>query len=627
MKKFLSLMLAAVLVLGSALPVLAEKYDGTEPIKHVTGTDADKTSFDKYLVMEKSAQVPKAAFWFEVTAPEPTDDEDDEIYPEVYIAATNDDPADVTPVVWKGVKPEKVQVQVTGYTGTVTNKGELTFGPTDGTTDGPLDNVASSSEKYVKKTIDVSFEGITFAEPGVYRYYLQEQNADTFSNMGILNDEEVEDPGDATWRTLDVYVHDDGNGNLEIVAYVWYEGKLTTADVPQSHIAVDLSALEAVVWTDAEDDTKTYKYENNAWAVYVNGSVTDPLETVETPPATATTATLTIDGTDYTDIKWEDAVEAASAAALAAVPNGAEASSPKSSEFVNKLQSADLEFGKKVDGNQGSRDQWFKFKLTLESDDPTAMTLEPGTEFVVQIGAYTTTNPANAAHFFAPTKNSATEYTVDEMTNANTKKGTTTYNMKADFVVANNPVDAVNKNILVVGDDEKIEWTLYLQHGQYVQILGLPYGVKYTVEETDPATGYTRTDGTDVEEGVIDGETILNKHMDPLQAVIGEKYYVDNTNGTHWLDNTEYKEIIVVGGNKYVTYTDNGDDTDDEAYVAGTHGDLYAMDDNVYTGVTNTRSGVIPTGVLMSVTGGAVLIAAAGTGLFFLSRKRKNEED
>ena len=75
--------------------------------------------------------------------------------------------------------------------------------------------VAGSDEK--TQTVNVSFTGVEFSEPGVYRYYITE---DATGNSAFTNDP-------TPVRTLDVYVQDDGTGKLEIAGTTFRNGECT----------------------------------------------------------------------------------------------------------------------------------------------------------------------------------------------------------------------------------------------------------------------------------------------------------------------------------------------------------------------------------------------------------------
>ena len=130
----------------------------------------------------------------------------------------------------------------------------------------------ATGKKFAVQTATVDFSGVTFTEPGVYRYVITEQ--ETTGAKAVSYDTQAQTPGSKV-RYLDVYVEDVNNA-LTVSSYVMHE---TTA-------------------------------------VVVN---TDP------------------------DNKADD----------------------KSSSYVNEISTKDLEFGKEVTGNQGSKDKYFLFELAI----------------------------------------------------------------------------------------------------------------------------------------------------------------------------------------------------------------------------------------------------------------------
>lgn len=114
--------------------------------------------------------------------------------------------------------------------------------------------------------------------------------------------------------------------------------------------------------------------------------------------------------------------------------------------------------------------------------------------------------------------------------------------------------------------------TFYLQHGQYVAIQGLPIGADYEV--TENAEDYKSTEGAaDVTATLVSGS------------------------GTHALTDA----------------------------VSGT-----IADEDVYTGFTNTRDGIIPTGIITKVGPaviGAVVLVAAIIILFVKSKRDEDDEE
>lgn len=147
------------------------------PIMAATNT----CTFDKYLVMDKEANVPNAEFSFTVSA------------------------GSADTGVFAGVDADKVTV-----TGTSGNKIVFNTSDTTETTENSLiKDFDSATEKYVQKSATLDFSACNFTEPGVYRYVITE----TGSNQAVTNDTN-------TTRIVDVYVNNNSDGGVEIVGYV-----------------------------------------------------------------------------------------------------------------------------------------------------------------------------------------------------------------------------------------------------------------------------------------------------------------------------------------------------------------------------------------------------------------------
>ena len=332
-KKFGSLAAATALMLSMVVtPVFAANY---------TAIPGGTTNLEKVLIVKNDAEIPAATFEFSVSAGSA-------------VAETAN-----TVKVYAGVTPEKVKVNGGEGSGTVAfTAGEA---KTAGAAEDGYANDANKS--YAKKTIGLDFSGVSFTEPGVYRYLITE--ADPASPISAVGEKVT---------TVDVYV-EDNDGKLEVKKYVAYDGTITSG------------------------------------------------------PAS--------DGTN---------------------------AGTKDDKFKNELSTQNIEFGKEVTGNQGSKDQYFEFKLTITGAGAgTVLTVEPGTDDIK-----------------APHANNATSFDVDAMTTANTRDDDT----------------AKTGQQLVANDSGEIEWTLYLHDGQYVKVTGLPAGATYTLTETD-ATGYTKAAGID----------------------------------------------------------------------------------------------------------------------------------
>lgn len=160
------------------------------------------TTFDKYVVMKKNANVPNATFSYTIA---PLSDAE---MPAV--VDTNESYLTIK----KGIGQPTISDTTftagqTTYTKTqtsTTNQGSQTYTPTE------EDNVVGLDQdhKYAKAQAIVDFSDVHFTEPGVYRYKVTENDT---AEKGIEKDDTV--------RYLDVYV-ENVNGSNQITGYVFH---------------------------------------------------------------------------------------------------------------------------------------------------------------------------------------------------------------------------------------------------------------------------------------------------------------------------------------------------------------------------------------------------------------------
>ena len=487
--KIMAMMLALFMVLSLAAPAKADNYNGTTDNRAKGG----ETTIKKYLVMKKDAVVPNVEYTYTVSSPSTVDDNTEMDKPAVYIQGT-----DTTPVVYKGVKPNAVKVSTTTETTAAPKENTLEFTSADKTQDGLLEGVATAEEKYVVDAsnnpywITLDFSDIYFAEPGVYRYWLSESDELLTT---ITNDYGV--TTDRLWRTIDVYVVDNA-GKLKVEEYVWYEGKLEGNETPS--LKADYSSLQSETWTDGSD---VYEWDdtNSKWMK----NDTDEVEFEDIPDNAVNSAGKTL-GEAKAGLK----------------PNGAEAGT-KSDKYINKYDTQNLQFGKEVIGNQGSKDKYFKFTLTLNGlEANTVLTWEIVAGDVVTYHANGATNP---------------DYT------------------QAKFEEGNKRDDDLSTtgNQLIAGADGKIEWNVYLHDGQYVVVKGIPNGVTYVLAEE--AEDYKKAEGIKDADGTVPvTETGDKAHMDPVNGTVGaktSKTYQEDANGAYYKDGDDYKEVVIKSDGAY----------------------------------------------------------------------------
>ena len=176
-KKFRTLAmtcLSLMAVSAQALETKAENY---------TSINGTTTSFDKNLIIDKDANVPAATFSFTITSGSAS------AATENAMAVLAGPTADNAPSITNAVFTPDDAAYESAQPGDI-----ITLG---------------GNEKYASKSVTIDFTGVSFDEPGIYRY--------------IVSETPLEQPGaftqDQNPKTLDVYVTDD-NGSLTIASYV-----------------------------------------------------------------------------------------------------------------------------------------------------------------------------------------------------------------------------------------------------------------------------------------------------------------------------------------------------------------------------------------------------------------------
>ena len=194
----------------------------------------------------------------------------------------------------------------------------------------------------------------------------------------------------------------------------------------------------------------------------------------------------------------------------------------KSQGFTNSYDTSDIIIGKKVSGNQASRDKYFEFTVSITD-------AVPGTVYHVDLFGAPSTTPSNAATITA-------------------NEGKT------------------NPRTLTVGADGTVTAKFYLAHYQEIQINGVAKGSKYKV--TENAEDYKSTALNDV-------------YHAPARALI---------------------PVVAPSGT--------------------------IASEDIMTGYLNTRDGVIPTGVIMTVAPFAAVTLLGGVGaVTMVMKKRKSSEE
>lgn len=194
----------------------------------VAGTS---TNFNKYLILDAGDTVPNATFAFTIApgqaiSADTASNDVMEVMAGVgtpTIANVTFAPSDTTATtVGNNIDVARTQEDRTGTAGTDTVQFD-------------------SGEKFATKQATVDFSNVTFNEPGIYRYIITETANANHAAAGIIHDTDVD-------RVLDVYVTDDGTGQLVVSAYVLH------TDVSNVAIGEDMGPDDVDAAGDPLDD-------------------------------------------------------------------------------------------------------------------------------------------------------------------------------------------------------------------------------------------------------------------------------------------------------------------------------------------------------------------------------------
>ena len=240
-KKLCCVLLVFAVVMSLGVTAFAEnKYENSAGLTPVDGTSL---TFKKFLIIGAGDNVPNVTFSYTIAAG---------------TAISTDTSSNTEFQVDAGVDADKVTItdttfapRATTYTSVQTGDIDVTRQASDRATgltaDTGVEFETSKGEQYAVQNATVDFSGVTFVEPGVYRYIITETASTTNAAAGIMHDNDVD-------RVLDVYVTDN-NGKLEISGYVLHKN--------ESNIAISSTMGSNDVMSEGEPlDDKTDGFTN-----------------------------------------------------------------------------------------------------------------------------------------------------------------------------------------------------------------------------------------------------------------------------------------------------------------------------------------------------------------------------
>lgn len=221
--------LSAAMLLSSN-PVLAANYSGTNL------TNGGTTHFDKYLVMDEGTNVPNATFGYTITGANNARSYDIAGHKVQILDGLG------TPTITWDSHDETVASTVKFAPGDTTVKYSQWQESAALQASDQIKGLADG-EKYAKHTATVDFSSVTYPEPGIYRYKIEEAAT---TQLGIVNDTNLV-------RYLDVYVMDDGNGKLSVEGYILHS---SATDAPMNETTYGTAG-------GTQSDNKSQGYTND----------------------------------------------------------------------------------------------------------------------------------------------------------------------------------------------------------------------------------------------------------------------------------------------------------------------------------------------------------------------------
>lgn len=173
-----------------------------------TPVNGGALDIDKYLVMSTDATVPPVNAAFEIVSGAA----------KAATATTN------------AIKAGPAGAKLTFDTDNTDGEVVVPFSSADTTETAATDDFTpEDGQKYVKKTFKADFSGVSFTEPGVYRYIITEKEP---SNTAVAKDAD-------NVRYIDVFVNSDAAGKLSVAGTVMHTDE---AEVPNIDSAAEYDA-------------------------------------------------------------------------------------------------------------------------------------------------------------------------------------------------------------------------------------------------------------------------------------------------------------------------------------------------------------------------------------------------
>ncbi|MEE0954458.1 MAG: hypothetical protein U0L49_01445 [Eubacterium sp.] len=470
------LVTAATVALTSGMmgmPVMAESTYRNNT------TDNREFSFNKYLVMSKDASVPNATFNFKLG-----DTYDEEV---TEITNTLFDGRDATPIEPVRYREYKLYFRNKNSGETEGDDTELPVGAKPGNFSAGWDDDSTLDDSYaVKASAPVKTPADTAGD--------NTGDAGTSSAIGIL------DPIDA--GVVGHPTFDQGTEDAKNKVSCTFTERDSTTNEDDGSVPGDIKFKTSDDKTDEKYAVNALKIsfadvtfpEPGAYRYYIEEDATTDLQGIETDTDQLRVLDVYVinDPANPGKLKIADYILHKDAKST---PDANGKLSDKSTGFTNQYYSQNLSFAKKVEGNQGSKDQYFAFTVKLTPHQ--GKSINDKDTFTVDMSHASTFSDVTDTEKLKAKPNAATSYTIETIKNANNITSLTGEQMKAGY-------------------------TFYLQNGQYITINGVSVGTTYNVTEAE-AAGYTSTAASADQAIELGTEDAKNTFADAADGTITTK--------------------------------------------------------------------------------------------------------
>ena len=308
MKKITALSVASMTVFGLGTMSLLN-VKAASPVTNQTPATITTINLRQFLVMKSTAHVPASYGVYTITGGTAVSAKDNDGTYQVFSGTPTSDlttsPVEGTPTVGTADATINKSPLTVKFTGAETPSSAA------GTTTDALSNTSisdnvtlASGYSYVKMDVPVNFTGVTFKEPGIYRYVITLKDYHGYNQGGTGIDASF--VIDNETKTLDVYVTTASDGSLKVSEYILRNDVTSTspklAGFVINYKTVDVDISEIV---SGNQSRASQTFGGEVRLFYFPKGMTFDVTTTSTDKTNNTSGAITVDSTaDITTLKY-----------------------------------------------------------------------------------------------------------------------------------------------------------------------------------------------------------------------------------------------------------------------------------------------------------------------------------